>query len=148
MTNELLSRPVARDFEGSLAAARQAYEQNDPHGALRKLDRARAAAIKKRNEEQLRRVLDFAEGSLARDERTEIERENLLYAVRQNLRQLTRRRALLAGESWIDPFSDLESARPHTRTFMSPGLKIWIGVGVAVGIIVVALWIIGSLADR
>ena len=139
---------MARDFEGSLAAARRAYEQNDAHGALRKLDRARAAAVKKRNEEQLRRVLDFAEGSLARDERTEIERENLLYAVRQNLRQLTRRRALLAGESWIDPFSDLESARPHTRTFMSPGLKIWIGVGVAVGIIVVALWIIGSLADR
>jgi hypothetical protein len=138
---------VARDFEASLAAARQAYEENDPHGALRKLDRARTVAVKERDEEQLRRVLAFAEGAVPRDERTEVERENLLYAVRQNLRQLTRRRALLAGESWVDPFSDLASPRAHTRTFMSPGLKVWIGVGVALAILIVVLWIVGNLAD-
>ena len=138
---------MARDFEASLAAARQAYEENDPHGALRKLDRARTVAVKERDEEQLRRVLAFAEGAVPRDERTEVERENLLYAVRQNLRQLTRRRALLAGESWVDPFTDLESPRSHTRTFMSPGLKVWIGVGVALAILIVVLWIVGNVVD-
>lgn len=130
--------PPVADFDSALAAAREAYERNDPHQALQKLDRARKVAVKKRDEGQLQRVLDFAEGALARDERTEIERENLLYAVRQNLRQLTRRRALLAGEEWTDPFPDLETPRPHTRTFISRGLKFWIAVGVVIGLLFVA----------
>jgi hypothetical protein len=143
VTNELLSGSVP-DFESSLAAARVAYERNDPDGALRRLDRARKAALKHRDEAQLDRVLDFADGVITRDERTEIERESLLYAVRQNLRQLTRRRALMAGETWVDPFPGLETPLPQTRTYMSTGLKLWIAIGVLVGILVIVLWIVGA----
>jgi len=142
---------VARDFESRLAAARSAYERNDTHGALRELDRARAVAFKERDEDKLRRVLDFAEGSLSREEQTEIERENLLYAARQNLRQLSRRRALLAGESWEDPFPDLETPQAHTRTFISRGVKFWIGVAVLLATILaaalVAALIVGALSS-
>ena len=143
VANELLSGSVSA-FESRLAAARSAYERNDPHAALKRLDRARKAALKHRDEAQLGHVLDFAHGVITRDERTEIERESLLYAVRQNLRQLTRRRALMAGETWVDPFPGLEAPLPHTRTYMSTGLKLWIAVGVLVAILLIVLWIVGS----
>ena len=142
---------MATKFERELEAARAAYERNDPHAALRKLDRARRDALKRRNEEQLRRVLDFAEGAIPRDERTEIERENVIYAVRQNLRQATRRKAYEDEREWIDPFPDLESPRTQTRTFMSRGLKFWIAVGVAIGLLaaagIVAAAIVGALSS-
>jgi hypothetical protein len=144
-------RRVARDFERSFAAARLAYERNETRSALRELERARRAALKQRDEEQLGRVLDFAEGSLPRDEQSEIERENLLYAVRQNLRQLSRRRALRNGEPWEDPFPDLAAPQAHTRTFISRGVKFWIGVGVLCGtlvaIAVVAALIAGAFSS-
>jgi len=139
-------RLVARDFESRLAGARSAYERNDTHAALREVDRARAVAFKERDEEKLRRVLDFAEGSLSRDEQTEIERESLLYAGRQNLRQLSRRRALLAGHSWEDPFPDLETPQAHTRTFISRGVKFWIGVGVLLVAVLAAAFVAALIA--
>jgi hypothetical protein len=137
---------VARDFERRFAAAREAYQRNDPHAALRELGHARASALKRHDEDQLRRVLGFAEGAIARDNRTEIERENLLYAVRQNLRHLTRRRALLAGEAWEDPFPDLAAPRPHTRTFIGRSHKVWIGVAVLFGTFVAAAFVAGFVA--
>jgi hypothetical protein len=145
VTKELLSAPVA-DFEKRLAAARDAYERNDPFGALRKLDPARRVALKRRDEGQVRRVLEFAEGVIARDERTEVERENVVYAARQNLRQLSRRRVLREGGTWEDPFPDLEAPRPQTRTFVSGGLKFWIGVGVVVGLLAVAAFVAAVIA--
>jgi hypothetical protein len=145
VTKALLSAPVAADFESRLGEARAAYERNDPHAALRQLDRARRAALKQRDEDRLRRALEFAEGAIPREERTEIERENVLYAIRQNLRQLTRRRALREGGTWVDPFPDLETPGSHTRTFMSTGLKIWIGIGVALGTALIVLWLLSPL---
>ena len=137
---------MARDFESSLAAAREAYQRNDPLGALGKLDQARSAAARGRNEEQLRRVLDFADGVIVRDEQTEVERESLLYAVRQNLRRLTRRRALLSGERWEDPFPDLTAPHAHTRTYITRGVKVWIAVAIAFGTLVVASFIAAFIA--
>ena len=137
---------MASKFERELDAARAAYEQNDPFRALRRLDRARRDAVGRRNEEQLNRVLEFAGGVIARDERTEIERENVIYAVRQNLRQISRRRAYEDEREWVDPFPDLETPRPQTRTFVSRGLKFWIGVGVAVGVLVAAAFVAAIVA--
>jgi hypothetical protein len=137
---------VARDFESSLAAAREAYQRNDPLGALRKLDQARSAAAKGKNEEELRRVLDFADGVIARDEHTQIERESLLYAVRQNLRRLTRRRALLGGQPWEDPFPDLTAPEGHTRTYITRGVRFWIALAIAFGTLVVASFVAAFVA--
>ena len=133
------------DLESRLAAARAAYEQNDPREALRRLDKARRTALKGRDEPGLQRVLEFTKGTIVRDERTEIDRESLLYSVRQNLRQLTRRRALTAGEEWVDPFPDLESPRSHTRTYISPGVKVWIAIGVLLGTLLLAAWIVDAI---
>lgn len=135
------------DFESRLSAARVAYEQNNPREALKRLDRARRAALKRRDEAGLQRVLEFAEGTIPRDERTEIERESLLYSVRQNLRQLTRRRALMAGGEWADPFPTLESPRSHTRTYISPGLKVWIAIGVLLATLLFVAWIVDAIVS-
>jgi hypothetical protein len=138
---------VASKFERRLDAARGAYEQNDPLSALRRLDAARRDAVGRRNEEQLRRVLEFVEGVIARDEQTEIERENVIYAVRQNLRQVERRRAYDEERDGIDPFPDLEAPHGQTRTYLSTGVKIWIGVGVGLATTFFVLWLLGSLFD-
>jgi hypothetical protein len=135
---------VAGGFERDLQAARGAYEGNDPFRALRRLDRARRSALKRKDLAQLGRVLDFAEGVIARDERTEIERESLLYAVRQNVRQVTRRKAWETGSELVDPFPGLDAPRAPVRTFMSTGVKIWIAVGVALVIAIVVLWLLGA----
>lgn len=139
------------DFERALDVARSAYESNDPAAALKQLDHARNAARKRGDEQQLERVLEFAEGVIARDERTKIGRQNLLYAVRQNLRQATRKRALAAGEPWVDPYPDLESPREHTRTFISRGVKFWIAVGVLFAVVIAAAFvaaiIVGGLSS-
>jgi len=137
---------VARDFERTVAEARAAYERNDPYQALKRLDQARATAVKRRDEDQLRRVLDFVEGVIARDEQTQIERENVLYAVRQNLRRLTRRRALLAGERWEDPFPDLTAPATHTRTYISRGVRFWIALAIAFGVLVAASFVAAAVA--
>jgi hypothetical protein len=136
---------MASDFERLVDVARAAYERNDPHAALRLLDRARRSALKRRNEEQLARVLEFAEGVIGRDERTEIEREHFIYGVRQNLRQVTRRHAYEGDREWIDPYPALETARPQTRMHYSTGVKIWIGVAVVLGTIFVVLWALSPL---
>jgi hypothetical protein len=138
---------MADRFERQLDAARAAYERNDPFGALRSLDHARRAAVKQKNTERLHRVLAFADGVIVRDERTEIERENVIYAARQNLRQVTRRLAWERQGSWTDPFPDLDAPRPVTRTFFSTGVKVWIGVGVAIGTALIVLWLLSPLYD-
>ena len=136
---------MASKFERSLDAARSAYERNDPYRALRALDSARRDAVGRNNEEQLRHVLEFAEGVIPRDERTEIERENVLYATKQNLRQVSRRRAYEAQREWVDPYPDLETPRTQTRTFFSRGLKFWIGVGVVIGVLLVAAFVASAI---
>lgn len=136
---------MAGAFDRELATARAAYERNEPYRALRRLDRARESALKAKDVEQLERVLRFADGVIARDERTEIERENVLYAARQNMRQIGRRLAWERGESWTDPFPQLDAPRPVTRTFLSTGVKIWIGVGVALATALVVLWLLSPL---
>jgi hypothetical protein len=113
---------------------------------MKQLERARGAARKRADEGQLSRVLEFVDGTISRDERTEIARENLLYAVRQNLRQATRTRALRAGEPWLDPYPELGSPREHTRTFLSRGVKVWIAVGVVAGIALYLLWAVTIFA--
>jgi hypothetical protein len=135
---------VADPFERELEAARAAYERNDAFG---RLDRARRIALKRKDTEQLHRVLAFADGVIFRDERTDVERENVIYAARQNLRQVSRRLAWENGEAWSDPFPALDASRPVTRTFVSTGVKVWIGVGVALATALFVLWLLSPLYD-
>ena len=80
------------------------------------------------------------------------ERENVVYAIKQNLRQIERRRAYDEQRDWVDPYPDLETPCPQTRTYLSGGLKFWIAVGVllVVGaiLLVVRVWAIPALQSR
>ncbi len=64
------------------------------------------------------------------DERTAIARRNLVYAVKQNLRQESRRGARERGEPWRDPYPNLRAPEEHTRLPLTRGAKIAIGIGV------------------
>jgi hypothetical protein len=75
------------------------------------------------------------------DEQARIGRENLAYAVKQNLRQETRREAQAGGEPWQDPYPALEAPTEHTGIHLGRGAKVAIGVGVAAGTLVLAAYV-------
>lgn len=138
---------MASSFERKLDAARSAYEENDPLRALRRLEDARRVALGGGDDEQLRRLLDFADAVIAREERTEIEREHVVYAIKQNLRQLERRRAFEDERAPVDPYPNLETSQPQTRTYLSTSVKVWIGIGIAAATVVIVLWLLSPLLD-
>jgi hypothetical protein len=124
----LAGRPE-RDF----AEARSRLDRGEHLGVLRSLDRARKGFAGQRDLEGLEHVLDLARLVPVEDDaRVAAARANLVYAVKQNVRQATRRAALAEGRPWTDPYPDLESPSEHTRVLLTRGVKIWIGVGVPV----------------
>ncbi|MDQ2984277.1 MAG: hypothetical protein M3R70_10225 [Actinomycetota bacterium] len=137
---------MARDPEQELNEARSRYEANDLYGALKRLDHARKAYADRGNTEGLRRVMEFAERADLRDDRARAVRENLVYAVKQNIRGTTRRDALRAKRPWVDPYPDLSAPQEHTRIPITRGLKFWIGAGVAIGALGVLAYIAALIA--
>ncbi len=67
----------------------------------------------------------------ASDEQAVIGRENLVYAVKQNLRAESRRKAQQHGEPWQDPYPDLQAPTEHTRISFTRGVKIAIAIATA-----------------
>src|SRR5437763_637112 len=60
------------------------------------------------------------------------------HAAKQNRRQESRRRARQLGRDWSDPFPDLQAPAEHTGIVLTRGLKLWIGLGVLVGVAAIA----------
>lgn len=125
---------MAGSPDRELGEARNAIDRGDAHAALKSLDRARKGYARALDSEGLEHVLDMAALLDASDERVRMGRENLAYAAKQNLRQESRRRARQLGRDWIDPFPDLQAPSEHTGIVLTRGLKLWIGIGVAVGL--------------
>jgi hypothetical protein len=129
---------VAPTPDRDLGDARAAIDRGDDLGALKSLDRARRGYVKLRDTEGLGLVLDMAKlVDSAGDDRARIGRNNLDYAVRQNLRLESRRAAREAHESWVDPYPDLQAPSEHTGLVLTRGVKVAIGVGVLLGTAVV-----------
>jgi hypothetical protein len=124
---------VAPNPDRELGEARAAIDRGDALAALKHLDGARRGYFKQRDPEGLDHVLHMAQLVDAPDDRARVGRENLAYAVKQNLRQLTRLRARERGEPWSDPYPDLKAPTEHTRLAITRPVKIWIGVGVLLG---------------
>jgi len=124
---------VAPNPDRELGEARAAIDRGDELAALKSLDRARSGYLKERDSDGLEHVLRMADLVDASDERTWIGRENLAYAVKQNLRQETRRRAGGSGTPWIDPYPDLRAPTEHTGLVLTTPVKLVIGLGVIVG---------------
>ena len=131
-----------------LGEARAAIDRGDAGAALKSLDRARKGYARALDAEGLEHVLDMAALVDASDDRVRISRDNLAYAVKQNLRQETRRRARQLGRPWTDPFPDLQAPTEHTGFVFTRGIKVWIAIGVAVAIAAgVGIVLVAALVD-
>jgi hypothetical protein len=129
---------VASHPDRELGDARSALDRGDGQTALKSLDRARRGYFKARDAEGLEHVLDMAGLVDVSDDRTRVGVENLAYAVKQNLRQESRRAARQRGEPWVDPYPDIEAPTEHTRLVLTRRVKVLIGVGVVLAVAAIA----------
>ena len=141
---------VAPTPDRHLGEARAAIDRGDGLAAVKSLDRARRGYLKHRDAEGLGVVLDMAALVDSHgDDRVRIADDNLVYAVKQNLRQETRLAARERREPWVDPFPDLQAPAEHTGLVLTRGAKVAIAIGVLAGTALVAAvvaspWLGGS----
>jgi hypothetical protein len=126
-----------------LGDARAAIDRGDGRAALKSLDRARRGYAKAHDSEGLEHVLDMVALVDQSDERDRVGRENVGYAVKQNLRQESRRLARQRGEAWIDPYPDLQAPTEHTGLVLTRRVKVVIGIAVLVTVVLIAGAIVG-----
>lgn len=139
---------VAPTPDRDLGEARAAIDRGDDLAALKSLDRARRGYVKRRDADGLEHVLDMAALVDPAGDRARIGRDNLEYAVKQNLRQESRRAAQERGEDWADPYPDLQAPREHTGLVLTRPVKAAIGVGVLAGTaLLLAILIVPWLTD-
>lgn len=124
---------MASNPDRELGEARAAIDRGDSLAALKRLDRARRGYLKQRDSEGLDHVLHMARVVDTDDDRARVGRENLEYAVRQNLRQESRRQAQERNETWADPYPALQAPTEHTGLVLTRGVKAAIGLGVLLG---------------
>jgi hypothetical protein len=136
---------MAESPDRQLGEARAAIDRGDASAALKSLDRARRGYAGKRDREGLEHVLDMAGLLETDDDRIRIGRDNLAYAVKQNLRQETRRDARQRNEPWTDPFPDLQAPSEHTGVVLTRGVKVAIGIGVFAAIAAVVGFVLVSV---
>lgn len=98
--------------EGALAPARAEIERQNIGRALRKLEKARQKLLDASELNGLGELIELATRLPVTKPRHEQERKRLIDAAQQNIRFLSRRRALAAGETWSDPFS---APKPKTK---------------------------------
>ncbi|HET7759514.1 MAG TPA: hypothetical protein VFK62_06285 [Gaiellaceae bacterium] len=140
---------MAASPDRDLGDARAALDRGDGRRALASLDRARRGYLKQHDPEGLEHVLDMAALVDDADERTRVARRNLDYAVKQNLRQESRRRARERDEPWHDPYPDLRAPEEHTGVAVTRGARVAIGVGVLAALAaVVGLVLAGALGGE
>jgi hypothetical protein len=125
---------LAGSPDRDLGEARAALDRGDGRAALKSLGRARRGYVKRRDRDGLDHVLDMTKLVDPTDDRVRVERENLVYAVKQNLRQESRRSAQERAEPWLDPYPDLQAPTEHTGVVLTRGVKLAIGVGVLVAV--------------
>jgi hypothetical protein len=128
---------VAPNPDRELADARAAIDRGDERAALKRLERARRGYARRHDVAGLEHLLVLADVLQAGDEQVRTGRDNLLYAIRQNLRLESRRQAQQRGEPWQDPYPGLQAPTEHTRIVITRGIKLWIALGVALGALVV-----------
>jgi len=125
---------VAASPDRDLGEARAAIDRGDSRAALKSLDRGRKGYARALDSEGLEHVLDMAALVDARDDGIRVGVENLAYAVKQNLRQESRRAAQQRGEPWADPYPDLQAPTEHTRLVLTRRVKVLIGIGVLIAV--------------
>jgi hypothetical protein len=136
---------VAPNPDRELGEARAAIDRGDAPTALKYLDRARRGYFKQRDAEGLDHVLHMAQLVDTADDRARVGRDNLAYALKQNLRQESRRQAHERKETWADPYPDLQAPTEHTGLVLTRGVKVAVGIGVLAGIAAVVGLVLASV---
>ena len=111
-----------------LAPARAEIEKGNFGSALRRLEKARRTLLELSDQNSLGELIELARRLPLLKPGLESKRRNLIDAAQQNVRYLSRRKALKAGESWSDPFS---AAKPKTKLPSLPPMtrrEKWIAV--------------------
>jgi hypothetical protein len=124
---------VAPQPDRELAEARAAIDRGDTRAALRRLERARRGYLKQHDADGLEHLLLLADVLDPTDERTRLGRDNLVYAVKQNLRLESRRAAQRVSQPWVDPHPDLAAPSEHTGIAFTRGVKLAIAIGAVLG---------------
>jgi hypothetical protein len=124
---------VAPQPDRELAEGRAAIDRGDAHAALKRLERARRGYLKRHDKDGLEHLLLLADVLDPSDERTRIGRDNLVYALKQNLRLESRRDAQRVSQAWIDPYPDLAAPSEHTGIAFTRGVKLAIAIGAVLG---------------
>jgi len=89
----------------SLASAHGQIRRGEITAALRSLKKARQTLFDRSDTIALNELLELAQRLSTTSARDEKKRRQLIDAAQQNVRYLSRRKALKAGEEWSDPFS-------------------------------------------
>ncbi|MGD0167618.1 MAG: hypothetical protein ABSC51_10095 [Gaiellaceae bacterium] len=103
--------------EQILAPARTAIERGESGRALRGLEQARRKLLARADLDGLGELIELTQRLPLTKPRYAKKQGVLIDAARQNVRFLSRRAAIMAGETWSDPFT---SAGPKTRSFTPP----------------------------
>lgn len=97
----------------SLASAHGQIRRGEITAALRSLKKARQTLFDRSDTIALNELLEMAQRLSTTSARDEKKRRELIGAAQQNVRYLSRRKALKAGEEWSDPFG---AAKPKTTS--------------------------------
>jgi hypothetical protein len=128
------------DVRRAGAYVEQLVECGEVRQALKLLEQERRQALGSEDVEALRHVLEAARlvhGHAEQGDRNRAAR--VIYAAQQNIRFLTRKQALTAGEEWVDPFTspsppgsslpkEVESASLSDNDWLSAQLGTWAGL--------------------
>ena len=138
----------AASSEQILAPARAAMERGETKRALRGLEKARRKLLDRFDVAGLGELLDIAQRLPIAKLRHEKARGQLIEATRQNVRFLSRRNALRAGDEWSDPFAAAEPKAGAKLPSLPPMTRREILVAAAIVIAIVGVFTAWALANR
>ena len=137
--------------EQALAPARSEIGREETKRALRSLEKARRKLLDRSDVNGLGELLELAQRLPIAKPRHEKARGQLIEATRQNIRFLSRRNALGAGEEWSDPFASAAAPMP-TSSRPSPPMtrrEILIAACIVIAMAgVVTAWALASRAPQ
>lgn len=141
----LAPQPVEAHAVDPLSPARQALEQGDSAASLRILEKTRRALLAQMDVDSLIELIELTRSIQVTEPRLAETRTYLIEAAQQNVRYITRRRTLDAGEEWSDPFRSLEKTTPATAPPISRRAAIVVAIAIAA---LAAAGIAWAIADR
>jgi hypothetical protein len=143
---KLRRRPVP--VEAALDAARSAAAAGDESAALKQLERARRVALAGKDLEGLEAGLALAGELELGDRGARARQRDLVYAFGQNIRFLSRQRALAAGQEWQEPLAGAPLLLPPTPPLSRSTTVALASTGVMVVAGLAAVIIFSGVATR